>query len=191
MFNALHYATLDTQRTGEAEMLTLQRWEEELNRMVGQLILSQEAATADEALVLARPQVERLQKYHHVYTADPDDVYPAVIQYLRDDPEWRLLAAEPDSTLTRFILEGSSNAATAQFILMARQTVMEALHIPTDDWELALAPRSAFTERERGKLKRREAALEVARRFFTEALHQAVGQAILLHLTPRREEWRL
>lgn len=88
---------------------------------------------------------------------DPADLYPATIAHIRG----RLATASvPDGAL--------------------KQEWDQALSIPTDAWEAALVDGSALTGSAR---EQRAAALEIARRWFTEVLHQAIGGPMQLKIT--------
>lgn len=89
--------------------------------------------------------------------ADPADLYPAAIAHIRSRLQ---TASVPDGAL--------------------RQEWDTALTLPTDAWEAALVDGSALVGPAR---EARAAALECARRWFTEVLHQAIGGPMQLKIT--------
>lgn len=100
--------------------------------------------------------------------ADPDQVYPATIAHIR-----AVLAglAQPGPTV-------------AQYVARARQ-------LPPEAWDLALAPRERFEPDDARALAIRGEALEVARQWFTEALHVSVGYGPMALKLLSRPAWRL
>ena len=89
--------------------------------------------------------------------ADPADLYPQTIAHIRQ----RLAAnSAPDGAL--------------------KQEWDAALQIPQAAWEVALLPKGQVNESAHAL---RAAALEIARRWFTEVLHQAVGGPVALRIT--------
>lgn len=89
---------------------------------------------------------------------DPADLYPQTIAHIRQ----RLLTeSAPDGAL--------------------RQEWDQALTLPRDAWDLALV--AATDDMPAPDRAARAAALEIARRWFTEVLHQAIGGAMQLRIT--------
>ncbi len=125
------------------------------------------------------------------YEIEPDAVYPAAIAWLQKNAiNFAQLANQPDKELFFAALNGDKAAA---FIVQCRQFVPQNLLplLPVGDraWALAMVPRQEF-KGDANDLAVREAALECARLFVTEVIHQATGRAIGLHIS-KSEAWKL
>jgi hypothetical protein len=98
------------------------------------------------------------------YTVDPNDLYPAALAHVHT----ALGFDKPDGALAQEWDAGQM--------------------LPPDIW--ARAARESREDFDDEGLAARAAALEIARRWFTELLHKANGQPIGLHIE-KDERWRL
>jgi hypothetical protein len=110
------------------------------------------------------------------YVVNPGEVYPAVVQFLTDNMgEIGRVYAQGDAALVGKALAGDFWAG---FIVRARRTIADVLAVPDRGWELALVDRADLpADRDDADVVARAQALEAARLFFTEALHQAIQNA--------------
>jgi len=100
------------------------------------------------------------------FEADPDTIYPATIAHIRAQLQIEGWAA-PEHLRTHFEV---------------------AKGIADDVWEMALA---AKTDVQPAHHASRAEALEVARRWFTAALHVSIGNAPMNFRITKNEKWRL
>lgn len=120
------------------------------------------------------------------YAVVPGEIYPATIGWITSNRDALAEAlAQPDAVLITRALNGDTLAA---FVVRARQNVTEALAVPVMGWQLAVVPRSQVVDDD---VALRARALETARRFFTEMLHQSVGGGALHIRILKDEAWKL
>lgn len=171
MFDILKYATLDTERTASDQASAEKAAEAARATAVGQSFLSGANTVAALAAGEDAYQAE-VSHFRTWYTFDPDVIYPAVLDWL--EANRAALAAylgRSDADLVTLALNGDE---IAHFTLKARQTVAEVTALSADGFHLARRGRDEFSGSEDvGDLEVRERALEAARHFFTEALHQS------------------
>ncbi len=99
------------------------------------------------------------------YGVDPDIIYPATVKRIRE-----VLAS---GEIPQELVDPSSPLEVDPRGV-ARLYLSDASRVPADAWQLALTPRGEFDE-ESPALSDRAFALEVARRWFTQALHVMAG----------------
>lgn len=90
-----------------------------------------------------------------------------------------------DAALVQQALKGDK---LALFVLKARHTAQIAVAIDPDAWDLTELARAECDNP--SVIDRRAGALEAARLFFTEALHQETDAPIGLHFI-KKEAWQL
>ena len=99
------------------------------------------------------------------YDINPDTMFPTTVTHIQD----ALTFARPDSALGRLWDKAKER--------------------DEDAWTWALAPRGDVAgEHARSE---RDLALEIARLWFTEMLHQATGAPIRVHILKGSGNWRL
>lgn len=187
MLDVKQYVTLDVDRTTAEKDLAVKVAKDQALKDIGISVMI--GGDVEKAMVDAQAAAEAAAlgtAFRTWYNVDPDVMYPAVIQYLAaNQPALIELNKKPDADLVTLALSGDK---AAHFVLKARQTVGLLNQVSAEDWDLAMQPKQDDTKFLDGD--RRAAALEVARLFFTEALHQATAGAIGVHIL-KAEHWRL
>ncbi len=103
------------------------------------------------------------------FVVSPDDLYPAAIEHVKGVLE---RGARPDGALGILYDQGE--------------------RLPAEAWAWAMKPCNEFAQAEPEAVAARAAALEVARLWFTEMLHQGIGQEpMTLHIERGDGRWRL
>lgn len=111
-------------------------------------------------------EVESIQPSTRRFEVEPSEIYPAAVTDL-------LLALE----------EGRAVAgALAMYKAQARQ-------VDTETWELAMLPRDSVTSPV--AVAARATALELARLWFTETLHQSIDHVSMELCILKNADWRL
>lgn len=117
---------------------------------------------------------------YETYAVLPSVMYPATIE--------RILSLLDGGELPQELVENHA-AVEVDPRGVARLYLADARAIPAQAWKWALQKREQFTAG--GEIQARAMALEVARRWFTQALHvQRAGKAIRVHIL-RDEAYRL
>lgn len=124
------------------------------------------------------------------YEVNSGETYPAVVEFLVDNmDEIGRVYAQGDAALMGKALAGDFWAG---FIVRARRTVADVLAVPDRGWELALVDRADMSaDKGDGDVLARAQALEAARLFFTEALHQTINNASMGIRWSKDERFRL
>ncbi len=132
-----------------------------------------------EMVVLVKRDKEKDRKW---FEADPDEIYPKTIKRIKQVIKEGILPEELlDYSPDRDPMV-SPGAGAMMYVSDAKQVFPGA-------WIQALKPRSGFTKAK--QIGVRALALEIARRWFTRALHmQMNGEAIGLVIT-KNEDYRL
>lgn len=191
MFDVMQYVTIDTDRTETEKALAVEVAKQKGLTDVG--ITAMIGGDVEKAMTDAQAAAEAAAgtNFRTWYDIDPDLMYPAVIQYLGDSQQELIeLNKQSEAQLVTLALDGNK---AAHFVLKARQTISLLHQVGIEDWYLAICPRSDFedgTGAANASAQRRGIALEVARLFFTEALHQATKGPIGVHIL-KAEHWRL
>lgn len=124
------------------------------------------------------------------YEVNSSETYPAIVEFLvKNMGEIGRAYAQGDAALM-----GKALALDfwAGFIVRARRTVADVLAVPDGGWELALTDRADMSaDRSDPDVLARAQALEAARLFFTEALHQSINNAPMGIHWSKDERYRL
>ena len=118
------------------------------------------------------------------YAVDPDIVYPATIK--------RIQAVLKSSEIPQELVDPASPIEVDPRGV-ARLYLSDASRVPADAWKLALIPRGEF-DQDSPALGDRAFALEVARRWFTQALHVQTGgngSGMGIHILAKDKAYRL
>lgn len=111
-------------------------------------------------------EVEAAQSDARRFEVEPSEMYPAALDDLRRE------------------------ADSSWFVSTARETYkQQAAQLPEEAWELALVPRGEVSSH--AALVVRSQALELARLWFTECLHQHIDYAPLELRILGDADWRL
>lgn len=97
---------------------------------------------------------------YQLVAVDPADLYPAAIAH---------------------VVEVMKSGASVSGPLAIELAAARAL--PDDAWANALIARSDFDDSQTLEIDQRRQALEIARRWYTEMLHQAIGAPISIRIT--------
>lgn len=101
------------------------------------------------------------------FAVDPGDFYPATISRIQEVLVADVYPEELDDPATNYRIDSRS---AGKIILN------DAKRVSAESWRNALRPRSSFNDRKDAQvLAMRTFALDVARRWFTQALHVQVG----------------
>lgn len=106
------------------------------------------------------------------YEVDPATVYPATIA--------RIQAVLESGELPQELIDTAPIDPRIAPAQGAQLLINEALKVKHEGWTNALLPRQQFTKK--SEIEARALALEVARRWFTRALHLAAGQPVGLQI---------
>ncbi len=135
-----------------------------------------------DALKIVVSVERKKEKDRRWFEADPAKMYPATITRIKQVIKQGILPSE--------LLDYSSDRdPMVSPGAGAMMYVRDAKQVNANAWTWALKPRSGFTKAE--QIGVRALALEIARRWFTRALHmQMEGKAIGLVIT-KNEDYRL
>lgn len=122
-------------------------------------------------LSLATPEKRDDDKGYNWYAVDPAVVYPETVKRILDVLQSGELPQELVDDKAPVEIDPRS---------VARQYLAEARSMPEKAWEWSLTDRTEFKDPE--QITARAAALELARRWFTQALHVAVGGSLGVHI---------
>lgn len=157
--------------------------EKQRAQVIGDAILAgktlEEATAAGEAATKAA-----LKDVRTWYEVDTDGVYPAAVKWLKANGAALIMwSTKPEAEVAIEAFKGNS---VAKFALLCRAYANQTLiNVPIDGWELALLHVNDVSEAE---LPIRELALEAARLFVTEIIHQAIeGKPMGVHFS--KSEW--
>jgi hypothetical protein len=125
-------------------------------------------ALAFDALGLAQPEPRGDDR--EWYAVDPGVIYPAAIERIRQV----LATGETPDELTQYDCPPEVDPRSA-----GRLIVMDAQQVQVEAWGWALIPKGNLMPEQ---WPARAFALEVARRWFTQALHCAVRKPLGLHI---------
>lgn len=114
------------------------------------------------------------------YEIAPADLYPATVA--------RIQEALADGGVPEELIDPAPIDPRIAPAQAAQAYMSQAAAIPADGWRLALLPRSEVTKQ--ANINLRAQALELARRWYTRALHMAVGAPLGLHIL-LDEDYRL
>ena len=130
-------------------------------------------------VVLEKRAKEKDRKW---FEADPAKIYPATVKRIKQVIKGGILPEE----LLDYSPDRDPMVSPGAGAMMY---VRDAKQINANAWIWALKPRSGFTKAE--QIGARALALEIARRWFTRALHmQLKGEPLGLHIT-KNEDYRL
>ena len=124
----------------------------------------------------AMPENRPVEPDRQWFAFDPVEIYPATIQRIQQ-------VLQTGEYPTELIQPGDNPTSVAEFYLS------EARGIDPDAWQYALTPRSQLADE--FVLQSRARALELARRWFTQALHVLVGAPIGIHILKGDGSFRL
>lgn len=189
MLKILDLVSVDEDRTETDKALAQQAVDEARGAAIGATVII--GKTLEEAQAAGEAAAIRMGNNYRVwYELDPDVVYPETIKWMRNNGQ--LLATLAGTSTGELITQALNGVELASFTLKCQQFAPANL-VPIVDvweraWDLALTPRDEVDDPT--DLLIREKALEAARLFVTEALHQATGQPIGIHWA-KSDPWKL
>ncbi len=188
--NVMDLVTVDDSRTAADQATGAAAADKAQAQALGEALLAGKSTAAAEAAGQAA-FARAADNWRVWYTVDPDVAYPAALTWLSQHGATLLeLASKPEKNLVLAALEGDAAAVfTLKCRSFAPERVQPVLNAGEGAWECGLLPREAVAEHA-PELQARELALEAARLFVTECIHQATGRAVGIKIA-KSERWRL
>lgn len=190
-FSVLDVVEVDNERSDADKTIAEQAAESARAQAVGAAIVA--GQSVEDAQAEGDAVAELVGNNHRVwYEIDPDVMYPAAIAYLKQNGgELLTLSGKSEGELATLALDGNKTAA---FCLRCRTYALNNLPIEAKVWDLALVAKddmSDVTTNDWATIKLREKALEAARLFVTECIHQVTAQPIGVHIGKGSGRWKL
>lgn len=123
------------------------------------------------------------------YDVDPMVVFPAVIAFLQENREQiaRMSSWADEALLSAGFDPTNAEAGLARMVVQCKTEAFRVMQVPAEDWHLGL---SAPGDTDETDQSRRSVVLDTARRWFTEALHQAIHKKPMGVHWLKNEDWR-